>query len=59
MRMGNSSRAAGRSRQPQHYAVEGFLCTFFKFASLGVCDILHDVQALGAALVQALQPMQL
>ena len=28
------------------YAVEGLFCTFFKFASLCVCNVLHNVQIL-------------
>ena len=42
------------------HAVEGFLCAFLKLASLGVCNILHNVQTPAVqALVQALQPIQL
>ena len=33
-----------------HYAVEGFFCAFFEITALSVCDVLHNVETLGASL---------
>ena len=41
-RMGNTGRTSYRTASAA-YAVEGFLCTFFKFASLCICDVLHYI----------------
>ena len=43
--MRNTSRASYRTASAA-YTVEGFFCTFFKFASLSVCNILHNIQVL-------------
>jgi hypothetical protein len=47
--MRNFCRATNRAASAG-YAVEGFLCALLKLASLCVCDVLHNVEALGARL---------
>ena len=42
---GATNRAASAG-----YAVEGFLCALLELASLCVCDVLHNVEALGTSL---------